>query len=192
MATVGDVESHVQCAKMLCDVAQKDARYLELPAFRVNCIELLEALVIDESEDVRQHAVMAIAAFAELASYKEAFLHSCILPVLFGLVENCSNIEKVYETAQVRRTAATVLALLSRTHPYSVRNELQQQQCDVAGWLQRVTCLQDSRTREAALIVKTFLEEVGSCSGAEYSLSSNLDVSSYSTSSGYECVFVNK
>ena len=154
------LESRIQSAKMLCDVSQKEARYLELTAFRPACVELLEALVTDESEDVRQHAVMAVASFAELASYKEAFLHSCVLPVLFGLVENCSEAQQVYETAQVRRTAAAVLALLSRTHPYSVRSELQRQQCDVAAWLQRASCLQDGRTREAALVVKAFLEEV--------------------------------
>lgn len=153
-------ESRVQSAKMLCDVSQKDAHYLELSAFRPQCVKLLEALVMDESEDVRQYAVMAIAAFAELPSYKEAFMCSSILPVLFGLVENCSDLQQAYETAQVRRTAARVLAMLSHVHPYTVRSELQQQQCDVAGWLQRVSCLHDTRTRESALVVKSFLEDV--------------------------------
>ncbi len=153
-------ESRVQCAKMLCDVSQKDAHYLELSAFRLPCVRLLESLVLDESEDVRQYAVMAVAAFAELPSYKEALMCSAVLPMLFGLVENCVELQQAYETAQVRRTAARVLALLSRTHPYTVRAELQQQACDVAGWLQRVACLQDSRTREFALVAKSFLEDV--------------------------------
>uniref|UniRef100_A0A7S3GQE8 Uncharacterized protein n=1 Tax=Spumella elongata TaxID=89044 RepID=A0A7S3GQE8_9STRA len=153
-------ESRVQCAKMLCDVSQKDAHYLELSAFRLPCVRLLESLVLDESEDVRQYAVMAVAAFAELPTYKEALMCSAVLPMLFGLVENCVELQQAYETAQVRRTAARVLALLSRTHPYTVRAELQQQACDVAGWLQRVACLQDSRTREFALVAKSFLEDV--------------------------------
>ena len=153
-------ESRVQCAKMLCDVSQKDAHYLELSAFRPQCVKMLESLVMDESEDVRQYAVMAVAAFVELPSYKEAFMSSAVLPVLFNLVENNVDAQQAYETAQVRRTAARVIALLSRTHPYTVRSELQQQACDVAGWLQRVACLQDTRTREFALVAKSFLEDI--------------------------------
>ena len=153
-------ESRVQCAKMLCDVSQKDAHYLELSAFRPQCVKMLESLVMDESDDVRQYAVMAVAAFVELPSYKEALMSSAVLPVLFHLVENHVDAQQAYETAQVRRTAARVIALLSRTHPYTVRSELQQQACDVAGWLQRVACLQDTRTREFALVAKSFIEDI--------------------------------
>mmetsp|Transcript_108987 Transcript_108987/g.213550 ORF Transcript_108987/g.213550 Transcript_108987/m.213550 type:complete len:394 (+) Transcript_108987:84-1265(+) len=148
------LEARTQAAKMLCDVAQKAARYLELPAFHAKCVKQLELLVVDEVEDVRQYAVMAVAAFSELGSYQESFIHSSILPALFCLVENCQ-----YETAQMRRTAASVLALLSRTHPFSVRAELDQQhQFDVVSWMHRAACLLDARTRESALIVKSSLE----------------------------------
>ena len=172
------IEARVQSVKMLCDVAQKDARYLELPAFRGPCLQLLESLVQDESDEVRQHAVMAVAALVELNSYREAFLHSSMLVALFCLVENCQ-----YETAQMRRTAARVLAVLCRTQPYSVRSELQQQ-CffDLAGWLQRASCLQDARTREAALTVKAFLEDVSMPSG---------EMKLTGPSEGLECIFVN-
>ena len=150
------LESRIQSVKMLCDVAQKDAHYLELPAFQPQCVQLLCELVMDETDDVRQHAVMAIAALAELDSYREAFIHSSVLPELFCLVENCQ-----YETAQMRRTAAAILAVFSRTHPYTVRCELQHQhQFDLTSWLQHASCLLDSRTRESALIVKTYLEDV--------------------------------
>ena len=150
------LESRIQSVKMLCDVAQKDAHYLELPAFQPQCVQLLCELVMDETDDVRQHAVMAIAALAELDSYREAFIHSSVLPELFCLVENCQ-----YETAQMRRTAAAILAVFSRTHPYTVRCELQHQhQFNLTSWLQHASCLLDARTRESALIVKTYLEDV--------------------------------
>jgi len=154
------LSERIQGAKMLCDVSKKEAHYLELPEFHSEVVRVLEALVQDDSDEVRQYAVMAVAAFAELASYKEAFLHSSILPALFGLVENCTNLELAYQMAQVRRTAASVLAVMCRTQPFTVRMELQKQRCDVHGWLQRVSCLRDSRTRESAMICKQFLQDV--------------------------------
>ncbi|KAJ1423903.1 hypothetical protein B484DRAFT_451745 [Ochromonadaceae sp. CCMP2298] len=154
------LENRVQAAKMMFDISQKDAHFLELPGFSVEAVKVLEALVSDEAEDVRQHAVMAVAAFVELASYKEAFMRSSMLSVLFGLVENCPDSLQAYESAQVRRTAAAIMAVLSRTHPYTVRSELHSQACDVAAWLRRANCLQDSRTREAAMTIKESLEDV--------------------------------
>eukprot|EP00286_Rhodomonas_abbreviata_P002037 CAMPEP_0181345244 /NCGR_PEP_ID=MMETSP1101-20121128/32644_1 /TAXON_ID=46948 /ORGANISM="Rhodomonas abbreviata, Strain Caron Lab Isolate" /LENGTH=458 /DNA_ID=CAMNT_0023457183 /DNA_START=136 /DNA_END=1512 /DNA_ORIENTATION=- len=154
-----NLESRVQSAKMLCDVAQKDARFLELDSFRSCVMPALEGLMGDESDDVRQYAVMAVSAFAELACYKEDFMRSPILAALFALVKNCCDLQLAYETAQMRRTAAG-LALLSRTHPFSVRRELQQQHCNLDAWLQRVDCLHDQRTREAAMVVKSFLVQV--------------------------------
>jgi hypothetical protein len=172
-------EARVQGVKMLCDVSRKSAHFLELAAFRPKCVELLESLIQDEQDEVRQHAVMAVVAFAELDSYREAFLRSEVLPALFLLVENCQ-----YETAQMRRTAASILALLCRTHPYSVRSELEQRDhtVDLNGWMQRVVCLRDARTREAALIVKGFLEDVSIPTPT-----ANLGAPAID----FECVFVN-
>jgi hypothetical protein len=178
----GNLEAREQCAKMMCDIASKDAHYLELPAFRSKALYLLTELVVDESDDVRQHAIMAISVFADIPSYKEAFIQSSVLPVLFGLVENAPDQAHAYETAQVRRTAAAVLAVLSRTHPYSVRSELQQQQCDVAGWLQRVGGLIDGRTRESAQVVKSFLEDVSIVAGSGSSEESSSVFGAYDAS----------
>mmetsp|Transcript_5254 Transcript_5254/g.8580 ORF Transcript_5254/g.8580 Transcript_5254/m.8580 type:complete len:324 (+) Transcript_5254:268-1239(+) len=156
------LENRIQGAKMLCDVSKKEAHYLELPEFHSEVVRVLEALVQDDSDEVRQYAVMAVAAFAELASYKEAFLHSSILPALFGLVENCTNLELAYQMAQVRRTAASVLAVMCRTQPFTVRMELQKQQFDLLDWCYRAPILLDQRTRDSAMSCKQFLEEVPS------------------------------
>lgn len=153
----GCIESRVQSAKMLCDVSQKSAHYLELPAFRAACITTLKAMVTDENLEVRQHAVMAIAAFTTLPSYQLPMICSCILPVLFGLVQDCANPEHHYDTAHKRRTAGTILALLSAAQPVAVREELLQQQCDLFGWQQRAQGLSDLRMREAALQVQANL-----------------------------------
>jgi hypothetical protein len=155
------LELRIQSVKMLCDIATKEARYLELPAFRLQALQALNALVVDESDDVRQHAVMAISVLVDLPTYKEAFIQSTnILPALFSLVENCPDQAHAYETAQVRRTAAAVLAVLSRTHPYSVLSELHEQQCDVTAWMQRAGGLVDGPTRASAAVVKDYLSEV--------------------------------
>lgn len=65
-----NLESRFEAAKMLFDVAQKDTRYLELPAFRKECVQILEELLNDENDTVCQHTVMAIASFVEVPSYK--------------------------------------------------------------------------------------------------------------------------
>ena len=144
------VESRIQAAKMLCDVSSKNLCYLELDAFRSDCIQALKTLIVDDNADVRQYAVMATAAFAELPCYVEMILHSCLLVAMFELVENSPCPEEAYATAQVRRTAAILLANLSKSHPYTVREELEKQHCDVHGWLKSVsssTTIDDVRTR---------------------------------------------
>jgi len=154
-------ESRVQASKMLCDVSRKNASYLELPTFRVECARALEAFLGDECHEVRQYAIVAIAAFVELPVYHELFLRSRILSALFVLIENPVDATISYETAQVRRLAAASLAHLSRHHAYAVRAGLHQQQCDVTHWMAHtVPNLIDSRTRAYALIIKSELEQV--------------------------------
>lgn len=91
-------------------------------------------------------------------------INSSILSFLFCLVSSNPPPEVAYETAQVRRTAASVLAVLSRSHPYTMRCALLQQHCNVEEWLQRAACVQDLRTRASALIVKEYLCDVATSS----------------------------
>lgn len=146
-------EARIQAAKMLCDVSLKAVRYLELPAFLLKCVSHLELLLDDDSDDVRQYAVMAIGNFAELKAYQDAFINSTVLTALFGLVENCQ-----YETAQMRRTAAKVLSVLCCAQPVAARDALmRQRRINVPVWLQRVAYLMDARARDSSLMVKAAL-----------------------------------
>lgn len=161
MARFPCVESRLEATKMLCDVSKKDLQYLELPEFKKLVVPLLEELVHDEFDDVRQHAIMAISGFASIASYTESLIASGILPALFQLLEDSPDSTTSYYTAKIRRTAAAMLASLSRANPLSVRVQLQQQHCcDVEGWMQRVHMLSDNRTREYAIVAKEHLEGV--------------------------------
>ena len=155
------LEARIQAAKMLCDVSQKDIKYLNISSFRMNCIQALKSLISDEDEEVRQYAVMAISTFSEIPSYMEAFVHSNILISLFEIIDQYPSQEEAYATAQIRRTAASTLALLTRTHPYSVYHELNNlQHCNINEWLQRISCIHDKRTRDNAMIIKQYINDV--------------------------------
>lgn len=170
------VESRIQAAKMLCDVSGKNICYLELEAFRIECASALKALLTDDDADVRQYAVMATAAFAELPCYVKLFLDSSILVAMFELVESTPSPEEAYATAQVRRTAASLLAILSKSHPYIVKAELEKQHCDVERWLKNTsyvssttstsstttTIEEDVRTRESIMFIRTYLADIPS------------------------------
>ena len=184
------VESRIQAAKMLCDVSGKNICYLELEAFRTECVNALKALLNDEDADVRQYAVMATAAFAELPCYVELILHSSILVAMFELVESTPSHSEAYATAQVRRTAASLLAILSKSHPYIVKAELEKQHCDVEGWLKNTSVLSielDLRTRESSMSIRTFLADIPSIKSSsiiiedDYSVDSDLMLPSSSS-----------
>jgi len=184
------VESRIQAAKMLCDVSGKNICYLELEAFRTECVNALKALLNDEDADVRQYAVMATAAFAELPCYVELILHSSILVAMFELVESTPSHSEAYVTAQVRRTAASLLAILSKSHPYIVKAELEKQHCDVEGWLKNTSVLsreEDLRTRESSMSIRTFLADIPSIKNSsiiiedDYSIDSDLMLPSSSS-----------
>lgn len=172
------VESRIQAAKMLCDLSTKNNSYLEIDAFRIPCMKRLAILVNDEDADVRQYAVMAIKAFAELPCYLEPILHSCILVALFELLEHTPTAQEAYATAQIRRTAASLLATLSKSHPYTVKEGLERQDCNVEKWLKTVPGIADLRTRESALIISSALADVpsinSSLNGGDYLIDSDL------------------
>jgi hypothetical protein len=120
-------------------------------------VNALKTLLNDEDADVRQYAVMATAAFAELPCYVELILHSSILVAMFELVESTHSHTEAYATAQVRRTAASLLAILSKSHPYIVKAELEKQHCDVEGWLKNTISVS---TIEEDLRTKTSIEHI--------------------------------
>jgi hypothetical protein len=108
-------EARVEAAKMLCDLALHESSHLRLDECRMQVIAVLEKLVVDDFEDVKHYALMALSAFVcldDLPQYKEDVLASTtLLQVLLELAQDAP--APVYETIQVRRECAHVLFLLS-------------------------------------------------------------------------------
>ncbi len=63
-------EPRLEATKALCDMAKRDQRLLNLEYCQTNVVRVLNSLLNDEFEDIRQFAVMATAMFAAVPSYK--------------------------------------------------------------------------------------------------------------------------
>ncbi len=70
MATDQFYEPRLEASKMLCDLATKEKKFLELKECHELCLKSLDALLLDDFDDVKQFAVMAFASFAELPLYQ--------------------------------------------------------------------------------------------------------------------------
>lgn len=158
MAQEACMEPRLEAAKMLCDLSSKELHFLELDAFRSDCLVVLETLIQDNFHDVKQHTVMAISKFAKIDSYQEGIISSKILPVLFALVDNSPSTIPSFETAQIRRSAAATVALLCRKHAGAVRAQLTNM-FPVDSWAQRmVPAILDERTRLSALAAAELMQ----------------------------------
>lgn len=166
MAQEACMEPRLEAAKMLCDLAGKELHFLELDAFRSDCLVVLETLIQDNFHDVKQHTIMAISKFAEIESYQEGIICSRILPVLFALVDNSPSSIPSFETAQIRRSAAETVALLCKKHAGAVRAQLMNM-FPVDSWAQRmVPAILDERTRISAQAAAELLQSETACAYA--------------------------
>jgi hypothetical protein len=155
------LESRIQGLRMLYDLSRKHSSHIESPVFRHLVMKTLQQLFHDEEMSVRELVILVIASYAELPSYHADIISSDILIDLFVLIDNCSNNELSYASAQIRRSAATVLALVSHKNAYQVRLQLQQHMIDVECWMRcTVPVLEDKRMKEMALKVVDSLNEV--------------------------------
>jgi len=124
MATAKYVDSRVEATKMLCDLlSQPHNQYLQLPEFSTACVNHLEALIVDDFDDVRQFAIIAFASLKDIPGYQEKLVRSKALPLIFSMVEFVP--EPMYETIQVRRECARLLAALAQFEPRAVMENLQ-------------------------------------------------------------------
>lgn len=158
MAQEACMEPRLEAAKMLCDLSEKSLVFLQQDEFRTDCLAMLETLVQDNFNDVKQHSIMAISKFAEIESYQEGIISSRILPVLFALVDNTVQNVPSWDTAQIRRSAAATIALLCRKHAGAVRANLQHM-FPLEKWVEKmVPVIRDERTRMSALTIAEFLQ----------------------------------
>jgi len=109
------LEARIEGAKMLCDLALHDSSHLRLDECRSQVLSVLEKLVVDDFDDVKHHAIMALSAFSSLddiPQYKEGILASTtLLQVLLEFSQDAP--APAYETIKVRRECAHVVFLLS-------------------------------------------------------------------------------
>lgn len=164
MASDECFDVRLEAAKMMCDISTKSTTYLELPEFRIMCLNILEQLIQDPFDDVRQHAVMALAAFAELVTYQDAILvtESMVLPVLFGTIDNVSDhATNSWRTVKVRRTAASIVLMLCIRNASAVSDQLQRVYgIDIMAWRSElVPALLDSKTKSFAEEISLFLQQ---------------------------------
>ncbi|KAJ1430472.1 hypothetical protein B484DRAFT_448857 [Ochromonadaceae sp. CCMP2298] len=103
----GLLEERIQGAQMLCDLSTKQAHYLELPAFQINCVDTLSALLSDNDVSVRTMGLMAALQFAELPSYRCRLQGQGIRDGLDSFLH-----PQEYQTVEARRCAISLLSLL--------------------------------------------------------------------------------
>mmetsp|Transcript_4438 Transcript_4438/g.4854 ORF Transcript_4438/g.4854 Transcript_4438/m.4854 type:complete len:425 (+) Transcript_4438:157-1431(+) len=145
-------EPRLEASKMLCDLATKEKKFLELKECHELCLKSLDALLLDDFDDVKQFAVMAFASFAEFPLYQKSFLELRALESLVHLINNCPREIPSYHSAQMRRKAAIGLSLLARAHPNEMREVLVDMGYETEqAWLDHCGTILDKRTREAAM-----------------------------------------
>lgn len=106
-------EPRLEAVKALCDLAAKDRLLIEQDACREKVVRSLNALLVDEFPDIVQFAVIATAKFAEVPSYKEPLSQMASVHSLVSMITNPLAVPLLaYETAQMRRKAATTLLLV--------------------------------------------------------------------------------
>eukprot|EP00401_Gymnodinium_catenatum_P007176 CAMPEP_0117463134 /NCGR_PEP_ID=MMETSP0784-20121206/3417_1 /TAXON_ID=39447 /ORGANISM="" /LENGTH=309 /DNA_ID=CAMNT_0005256929 /DNA_START=402 /DNA_END=1328 /DNA_ORIENTATION=+ len=155
------LESRIEGLRMLYDLSRKHSSHIESPVFRHTVMKALEQLFHDEEITVRELVIIVLASYAELPSYHTDIINSVLLVDLFELIDNCTNNELSYSSAQIRRSAATILALVTHKHAYQVRLQLQQHMIDVEGWMRcTAPVLQDKRMKALAQKVTDSLNEV--------------------------------
>lgn len=123
MCTSEYFDSRLQATKMLCDLlCQQQNEHLQCHEFVQACMMCLEKLMVDAFEEVRQHAIIAFACLKDIPGYLSHMVRSKALPIIFSMLESAP--EPMYDTIQVRRECACILACLAQFEPRAVMENL--------------------------------------------------------------------
>jgi hypothetical protein len=124
MSTSCNLETRLEAAKMLCDLAESsDKSFVLLSECQDLVYQTLEFLLNAspadslfeeeiEFDDVKQLAIMAFGMFAEIDVYQECFLHLKNFNQIIQLINNSPREIPSYATIQMRRQAAKGFGLL--------------------------------------------------------------------------------
>lgn len=148
MIKSGFMDSKLEAAKMLFELGkQNDEGHLSNPECRSKCINALCALFSDweQVENIHQFAILACARLCDFDGYKDDVIHSPLLSVIFGFVDNADEFSGAYETAQIRRVCATLLVSLLKHDSESVKQNLPE--LTYSDWQDKVGGISDLRTK---------------------------------------------
>ena len=153
MAKCGLLEPQLEAARIFCDLSLHDA--MQHHMCDSGCIQALveNLLICDICEWTKQHAVLALANLSETQSCQEAMIDAGILPTLLQLVK-----DGPYNTAEMRREAARILANLSARLASRVVAVIGAR--TLSTWLEKVEFLSDERLRLHASRAKESLTVV--------------------------------
>lgn len=117
MADAPNIEARLESAKMLCDLFVLSKSQLQLEQCKRSCVSSLERLLQDPFDDVKQHAIMALANLADIPGYEIELIRShSILSIVVGLIDEDDSVSQSnqFETIQMRRECARILSSLTR------------------------------------------------------------------------------
>jgi len=121
MADAPNIEARLESAKMLCDLFVQNKSQLQLEQCKRSCVRSLETLLADPFDDVKQHAIMALANLADIPGYEMELIQSSILSVVWSLIdEDDADAVNQFETIQMRRECARIVSSLTRHFATSV------------------------------------------------------------------------
>ena len=154
LATSGLLESRLEAARIFCDLSLHDA--MQQHMCDSGCVKALveDLMACDMCDLTRQHAVFALANLSEAQGCQEAMIEAGILPTLLHYVK-----DGPYNTAEMRREAARILANLSARLAHSVVAAVGPRA--MAIWLEKVDSFRDERLKLHAERARDALRAVG-------------------------------
>lgn len=152
-------DARLEASKMLCDLIMHNHEHLQVKDFVTTCLAHLEVLLVDYFDDVRQHAIVAFASLVNIPCYQAEMVRSTALPLIFSMIENV--VEARFDSIQVRRESASVLAALSRYDPQGVVDNIEGGGMMVQEWANRVEQLKcDPALYSSAIEIKENLSKI--------------------------------
>mmetsp|Transcript_18654 Transcript_18654/g.20283 ORF Transcript_18654/g.20283 Transcript_18654/m.20283 type:complete len:426 (-) Transcript_18654:200-1477(-) len=166
MADSPNMETRVEAARMLCDLAENaDKSLLFLPECQDLCYQSIELLLHEHEEtddDLRQFTMMAFGMLCEFDCYQECFLHLKDFDSIIRCVDNAVSSKPSCLCVQMRRQAARgLMALVKKasaspaTFPSAKLFLAKQLQCsgffDEQCWKLHCEQLEDEKLRKLAL-----------------------------------------
>jgi hypothetical protein len=144
-------ESRLEAARMLYDLSLKDPMTLSDSNVVQAVMTILEELLANRDSyfpEVVEQTIVACGSFCEFPCYRRTILQNedCFL-VILRLVGNPGKNEYFFDTAQVRRESARIIAMLCCSDVSAFVTQLQNCQVSWKKWLASLNQIKDTRMR---------------------------------------------